>query len=167
LSISLTLLNAAPAEEAAEYLRSCCGSSRWVAAMVARRPFQSREALFQAADEIWRGTTAADWDEAFAEHPRIGERARQENATARDWSADEQRAAAADASRRAQLLEANLRYERIFGRTYIVCASGRSASDILSDIEARMGNEPDVERRTAAEEQRKITRLRLEKLVTH
>lgn len=135
--------------------------------MVARRPFESRVALFAAADETWRATGPADWDEAFAEHPRIGERARQTDATARAWSADEQSTAAADASRRAQLAEANLRYERLFGRTYIVCATGRSASDLLSDIETRLGNDPDVERRIAAEEQRKITRLRLEKLVTH
>lgn len=135
--------------------------------MVARRPFPSRVALFEAAHEAWRGSTPADWDEAFAEHPRIGERARQEDATARNWSADEQSAAAGDATRRAQLVEANRRYERRFGRTYIVCATGRSASDILNDIENRMDNEPDAERRIAAQEQRKITRLRLEKLVTH
>ena len=71
----LARLNRLPAPEAADELRSCCGLSRWVDAMVARRPFGSVDALLAAADELWRATLPADWDEAFAHHPRIGERA--------------------------------------------------------------------------------------------
>ena len=85
------------------------------------------------------------------------------SATALAWSGGEQRAAAGGgAAARAALAEANEAYERRFGRIYIVCAAGRSADEMLADIAARMRNDPDRERAIAAEEQRKITRLRLE-----
>jgi OHCU decarboxylase len=88
------------------------------------------------------------------------------SATALAWSAREQgTAAAADATARAALAEANEAYERRFGRIYIVCAAGRSAEEMLADITVRMQNDPDRERAVAAEEQRKITRLRLETLI--
>lgn len=164
----LDRFNALPAEEAAEQLRACCGASRWVEAMLARRPFESADALLAAADEAWRATGPRDRDEAFAHHPRIGERrpAAAVSATAMAWSAREQgTAAAADAAARAALAEANEAYERRFGRIYIVCAAGRSAEEMLADITVRMRNDPDRERAVAAEEQRKITRLRLESLI--
>jgi OHCU decarboxylase len=163
----LDRLNALSLEEAAKQLRDCCGSSRWVKAMLARRPFESVDALLAAADGAWHATEPKDWDEAFAHHPRIGERhaAAQVSATARAWSAGEQGAAAdAGAAASAALAEANEAYERRFGRIYIVCAAGRSAEEMLADIAMRMKNDPDRERAVAAEEQRKITRLRLESL---
>jgi 2-oxo-4-hydroxy-4-carboxy-5-ureidoimidazoline decarboxylase len=131
--------------------------------MLDRRPFAGRDDLLAAADEVWRMTGPPDWDEAFAHHPRIGERrgAAAVSATARDWSAREQGAAASDESARAALAQANAEYERRFGRIYIVCAAGRSAGELLSDIEGRMGNDAERELAVAAEEQRKITRLRL------
>jgi 2-oxo-4-hydroxy-4-carboxy-5-ureidoimidazoline decarboxylase len=161
-------LNALPAKEAASQLRACCGASRWVEAMLARRPFESVDALLAAADEAWRATEPKDRDEAFAHHPRIGERrpAAPVSATARAWSAREQgTAAGADAAARAALAEANEAYERRFGRIYIVCAAGRSAEEMLADLTVRMQNDPDQEAVVAAEEQRKITRLRLESLI--
>jgi OHCU decarboxylase len=164
----LDRLNALPAEEAADQLRACCGASRWVEAMLAWRPFESVDALLAAADEAWRATGPKDRDEAFAHHPRIGERrpATSVSATALAWSAREQATAAGtDAAARAALAEANEAYERRFGRIYIVCAAGRSAEEILADITVRMQNDPDRERAVAAEEQRKITRLRLESLI--
>jgi 2-oxo-4-hydroxy-4-carboxy-5-ureidoimidazoline decarboxylase len=165
---ALDRLNALPLEEAAERLRACCGSSRWVEAMLACRPFKSADDLLAAADEAWRATGPKDWDEAFAHHPRIGERhaAAQVSATARAWSAGEQgTAAGAGAAARAALAEANEAYERRFGRIYIVCAAGRNAEEMLADIAVRMQNDPDRERAVAVEEQRKITRLRLETLI--
>jgi 2-oxo-4-hydroxy-4-carboxy-5-ureidoimidazoline decarboxylase len=165
---TLARLNALPPEEAAEQLRACCGSSRWVAAMLARRPFRSAADLLAAADEAWRATGPEDWDEAFAHHPRIGERhaATPVSATARAWSAEEQGSArAADSAARAALAEANEAYERRFGRIYIVCAAGRTADEMLADIALRMKNDPERERAIAVEEQRKITGLRLEALV--
>jgi len=164
----LDRFNALPAQEAAAQLRACCGASRWVEAMLARRPFESVDALLATADEAWRAAGPEDWDEAFAHHPRIGERrtAAPVSATARTWSANEQSTAAgAGAATRDALAEANEAYERRFGRIYIVCAAGRSAEEMLADIAVRMKNDPDRERAIAVEEQRKITRLRLETLI--
>ncbi|MBA2458669.1 MAG: 2-oxo-4-hydroxy-4-carboxy-5-ureidoimidazoline decarboxylase [Gemmatimonadales bacterium] len=166
--MTLEELNALPRPDAAERLRSCCGSSRWVEGMLRRRPFASLEALLAAADDAWRETGPADWDEAFAHHPRIGERhaAAPASATAQSWSAGEQRAVAqSGAGTRAALADASRAYERRFGRIYLVCAAGRSAEELLADMEARMNNDPERERAVAAEEQRKITRLRLRALV--
>ncbi len=168
MRLTLEQLNGIPAPEAAERLRSCCGSGRWVESMLRRRPFENVEALLAAADDAWRGTGPADWDEAFAHHPRIGERhaAAPVSAAARAWSAGEQGAATgADRATRAALAEANQAYERRFGRIYLVCAAGRSAEDLLADIETRMRNDPERERAVAVDEQRKITRLRLRALV--
>lgn len=164
----LARLNALPVADAAERLRACCGSSRWVEAMLARRPFPGVAALLAAADEVWRATGPEDWDEAFAHHPRIGERraAAPVSAAARAWSASEQAAAAGSAAgARAALAEAAAEYERRFGRIYLVCAAGRSAEEMLADVAARMANAPERERAVAMEEQGKITRLRLAKLV--
>jgi 2-oxo-4-hydroxy-4-carboxy-5-ureidoimidazoline decarboxylase len=160
-------LNALPPAEAAERLRACCGSSRWVAAMVEGRPYGTVEQLVAAADRAWAATGPADWDEAFRHHPRIGERkaAAPVSGTASAWSAGEQRAATEDAAVRRRLAEANGEYERRFGRIYIVCATGRSAREVLADLEARLDHEPERELAVAAEEQRKITALRLHKLV--
>jgi 2-oxo-4-hydroxy-4-carboxy-5-ureidoimidazoline decarboxylase len=166
--LTLEQLNGMPAAEAAEHLRACCGSSTWVAAMLRRRPFDSIAALFASADESWRAMGPADWDEAFAHHPRIGERqaAVPVSAAARAWSAGEQsNMARAAAATRAAMAEANAAYQRRFGRMYIVCAAGRSAEELLADVEARMRNDPESERSVAAEEQRKITSLRLRSLV--
>lgn len=164
----MTQLNALAPAEAAERLRACCGSSRWVEAMLARRPFASVEQLLAAADEAWLATGPEDWDEAFAHHPRIGERqaATPVSSTAQAWSAGEQGAAASSgAAARAALAKANTAYEERFGRIYLVCAAGRSAEELLTDIAARMGNDPERERAVAVEEQRKITRLRLTNLI--
>ncbi len=168
MTLTLDRLNTLPAREATERFRSCCGSLRWVESMLLRRPFENLEALLAAADDAWGATGPADWDEAFAHHPRIGERhaAAPVSAAARAWSAGEQgAAAAANRATRAALAEANQAYERRFGRIYLVCAAGRSAEDLLADIETRMRNDPDRERAVAVEEQLKITRLRLRALI--
>lgn len=166
--LTLARFNALPTAEASQHLRSCCGSSRWVDSMLARRPFGSMQALLAAADEAWRSTGPADWDEAFAHHPRIGGRqaAAPVSAAARAWSAGEQSGVSrASETTRAALAEANGAYQRRFGRIYLVCAAGRSAEDLLADIQRRMNNEPEREQAIAAEEQRKITALRLRSLI--
>lgn len=136
--------------------------------MVARRPFGSVERVLDAADEVWRSLEPGDWREAFAHHPRIGEQKSGAPQSERGaaWAAGEQSGVglAGDATRRA-LADANREYERRFGYIYIVCASGKSAEDLLVDATQRLRNEPDSELALAAEEQRKITRLRLEKLL--
>lgn len=157
------------AEEAARLLASCCGSSRWVELMLGRRPFGARAALFEAADDVWAALDSMDWLEAFAHHPRIGEKnaARGRSSLAGAWARTEQ-SEMADASSELKeaIAAANEEYERRFGYIYIVCASGRSAAELLHVARERLRNSPDVEIAVAAEEQRKITRLRLEKLLS-
>ena len=166
MTLTLEQLNTMPPSEAARQLVSCCGSSRWVDGVVARRPFDSVDQLISVSDEVWRATGPSDWSEAFAHHPRIGERqaAAHVSATAQAWSAGEQHAASGDQTRGA-LAEANAAYERRFGRIYLVCAVGLSGEQLLADIGNRMRNPPERELAIAVEEQRKITTLRLKALI--
>ena len=162
------ILNAAPRDEAAALLERCCGFRRWVEEMLDRRPFASRAALENAADEVWARMTRDDYLEAFRHHPRIGSgtkpAADRHEATA-DWSREEQSVASrADAATTQALREANAAYEERFGFVFLVCATGRSATEILRSLEGRLQNDPETELSVAAGEQAKITRLRLEKL---
>lgn len=165
---SVSELDELPSDDAAALLTACCGSKRWVERMVAVRPFRSRGAVYGAADEIWWSLSSADWLEAFAHHPRIGaaKDAASQSGTAREWAAGEQSGVAdANASVRQELTGTNEEYERRFGYIYIVCATGQSAAGMLDLAKVRLLNPPEVELRIAAEEQRKITRLRLAKLL--
>lgn len=165
---ALDRLNALPAEKAERELRTCCGSAEWARRMAAARPFRDRESLLERADAAWWALDEAGWREAFRSHPRIGERKADAGQTGREqaWSAGEQSAVttAADATRDA-LAEGNRAYEARFGYIYIVCATGRSADELLALLRSRLANDPATEIRTAAEEQRKITRIRLDKLL--
>ena len=156
-----------PAARAAELLSSCCGASRWVERMVARRPLGSLGALRTAADEIWRSLEPRDWREAFSHHPRIGERvgAIPQGERGSSWSAKEQSGVddAAAEVRRA-LTQANREYEQRFGYVYIVFATGKTAEELLDICRRRLMNEPNDEIAVAAEEQRKIMQLRLARL---
>jgi 2-oxo-4-hydroxy-4-carboxy-5-ureidoimidazoline decarboxylase len=153
-------LNALPVDEAHAALARCCGSTRWAAAMVARRPFSSPEDLFAAADTIWAGLERADYLEAFSHHPAIGA------ARASGLAAREQAQVAHAGAATLQALEAlNRAYRDRFGFVFLVCATGRSADEMLALLRARIDNPAEIELRIAAAEQAKITRLRLEKLV--
>ncbi|MEP6904763.1 MAG: 2-oxo-4-hydroxy-4-carboxy-5-ureidoimidazoline decarboxylase [Gemmatimonadales bacterium] len=168
MTISVAELDAMPVPHAAELFVECCGSARWVSEMVARRPFKSRRAVSTAADEIWKSLGANDWLEAFASHPRIGERSsavpQGERGTA--WAAGEQSGVEqARQEVREELAVANRAYEERFGHIYIVCATGKTAGEMLALARERLRNDPDDELKMAAEEQRKITRLRLDKLL--
>jgi 2-oxo-4-hydroxy-4-carboxy-5-ureidoimidazoline decarboxylase len=169
VTIAVAELDELPSAQAAELLRACCGASRWVAGMVARRPFHTRDVALDEADDVWWSLDPDDWLEAFAHHPRIGERtgAVPQDARGAAWSAGEQ-AGVADAGEdvQAALAAANRAYEARFGHIYIVCATGKSAEEMLAIVRTRLANDADTELRVAAEEQRKITRLRLEKLLT-
>ena len=169
MRLTLAELNALPVDEATRVLTECCGASAWVREMVSRRPFASRADLLEAARRAWAATGPADWEEAFAHHPRIGE-SRTEAETgsvARAWSRGEQTGMqeAADEVRR-QLAEANLEYERKFGRIFIVSASGKSPEELLDILRRRLGNTPAEELSIAAREQGQITELRLSKLLS-
>jgi allantoicase len=164
----LVRLNALLPEEAEAALRSCCGAARWAQQMAARRPFASSEQLYEAADKLWRDLKRDDWLEAFRSHTKIGGKkaAKKQSGTAARWSKQEQSAAKkAPAKTFAALAKANRAYEARFGYIFIVCATGKTAGEMLAALKQRMNNKPDAELRIAAEEQRKITRLRLEKLL--
>jgi OHCU decarboxylase len=158
-------LDALPVDKAREALTACCGSMRWVDGMVARRPFGTRDVLFGAADDVWRQLGEEEWREAFAHHPRSGEAASGERRSAA-WAVAEQSAASGASVRtKTELADVQQRYEQRFGHIFLMCATGKSATEILDAARHRMTNDRATELRVAAEEQRKITRLRLEKLV--
>lgn len=166
MSSVLARWNGLAAEEAEREILPCCGSRGWAAGMAGRRPLGDEAALLAAADEVWRGLAVKDWMEAFASHPRIGERKAPQSATVQSaaWSAQEQRdAAAADDAVKAALAAGNAEYERRFGRVFLLCATGKSASEILEILGRRLRNDAAVELTEAAEEQRKITAIRLRK----
>jgi 2-oxo-4-hydroxy-4-carboxy-5-ureidoimidazoline decarboxylase len=129
--------------------------------MAVERPFSSLAVMRVMAQRLWWSLAAADWLEAFAAHPRIGEQATSA------WSAQEQaRAMEAGGAAHARLVAGNRAYEQRFGYTFIVCATDKSADEILTTFEERLHHEPADELQIAADEQRKITELRLNKLIT-
>lgn len=155
--VELNLLAAASAE--VELLR-CCGSRRWSRLMAAERPFTNSDVLAASAERLWWSLSAADWLEAFAAHPRIGER------LGAGWAHEEQAgAASATEDVRRGLERHNREYEQRFGYTFLVCATGRTAGEMLAILEHRLRNTPHDELQIAAVEQRKITGLRLAKLL--
>jgi 2-oxo-4-hydroxy-4-carboxy-5-ureidoimidazoline decarboxylase len=134
--------------------------------MASCRPFKDVHTLLATSDRIWRALSVSDWSEAFESHPRIGDREKPAAATAQSaaWSAEEQsRAAASDDSLKQALAEGNLEYECKFGRIFIVCATGKSAAEILEILRRRLSNDETAELHEAAEQQRQITQLRLKK----
>lgn len=153
-------LNAASDDEAHTLLRRCCGASNWVTRMLRRRPFASQGELLDAAREEWLALSPTDWREAFSHHPKIGERS--QFAETRQLSEREQArvADAADDVRR-ELAARNREYEEKFGYIFIVCATGKSADEMLALLRARLQNDAATEIGIAAEEQAKITALRL------
>ena len=157
--MTLAELNAAPPEVAMRELARCCGSTEWGRRMTAARPFESRERLYEQAAVIWLSLPESDWREAFGHHPRIGERVS-------GWAAGEQSGTAGASGDTVRKLAArNADYERRFGHVFLICATGKSATEMLGQLEQRMTNDPSHELRVAAAEQLKITRLRLEKLL--
>ena len=144
---------------------ACCGAHRWAAAMAALRPIASVAALSAAADSEWSRMEEADWMEAFASHPRIGERkASHTSPQSAAWARQEQ-SSTVNASERvlAELAEGNALYVQRFGFTYIVCATGKSAEQMLEILNRRLRNDRDTELREAAEQQRQILQIRLGK----
>ena len=160
-------LDLATPGEARDLLRSCCGASAWVERMVARRPFASHEALIAAARDEWFALDQSGWLEAFRHHPRIGDREALRQRFARTAHLSEREQAGVDGASEeilTALAGGNREYERRFGYIFIVCASGKSAGEMLQLLGSRLPNPPDVEIRIAAEEQAKITELRLKNL---
>ncbi len=166
---TLAAWNGADASSALEAMLACCGSKRWAAAMVALRPIGSVEALSQAADRVWSAMQEPDWLEAFACHPRVGERkpahaAAHASEQSAAWSRQEQSSAsAANELVLTELAEDNQLYEQRFGFTYIVCATGKSAAEMLTILKRRLARDREAELREAAEQQWQIMQIRLGK----
>lgn len=158
--------NALRSEEAAEEILPCCGSKAWAYGMTARRPIQYEAALLAASDQVCKNLSESDWMEAFRSHPRIGVSPSPGSSPARSvaWSGEEQRKVeVASEDVKVALAEGNRAYEQRFNRVFIVCASGKSAPEILEILRGRLRNDERTELHEAAEEQRQIARLRLKK----
>jgi 2-oxo-4-hydroxy-4-carboxy-5-ureidoimidazoline decarboxylase len=156
-----------PDEKKKELLLQCCGSSAWVNKMLTVFPVEDLVELLDAAEEKWYECTESDWKEAFDHHPKIGDinSVREKFANTAEWAANEQ-AGVNDAAENTlqQLAKGNAEYQNKFGFIFIVCATGRSAENMLADLKTRLNNSSDEEVKAAAAEQLKITKLRLEKL---
>ena len=161
------LNNMTPDEKRAALL-SCCGSTRWAEGVAALLPMWDDVQLLVIGERVWGELEREDWLEAFRAHPKIGEKKAEVEVSeaARRWSEGEQsRAGEASAETLAALAEANRQYEEKFGFIFIVCATNRTAGQMLSMLRERMSNDPETELRVAAEEQWRITELRIRKLL--
>lgn len=161
-------LNNASQAAAESVLLSCCGSQNWVKKMTEARPFADVASLLDQAEQIWQNLAPEDWLEAFSAHPKIGAKKTVPHQTEQsaEWSKGEQSGTqnAAD-SVKVELEEANRLYENKFGFIFIVCATGKSAEEMLEICRQRLNNSDETEIKIAADEQRKITEIRLKKLV--
>jgi OHCU decarboxylase len=184
VTAGLARINTMSSEEATANLLECCSSENWARQMAELRPFQSEEQLLDAADRVWRRLSQADWLEAFRHHPQIGEKTgekvgektadkTQTRAAAHthpdkalQWAKDEQSATrSANQQTLDELATANRDYLARFGYISIICATGKSAEEMLALLRQRLQNDPVKEIGVAAEEQSRITRLRLVKLL--
>jgi 2-oxo-4-hydroxy-4-carboxy-5-ureidoimidazoline decarboxylase len=164
--MTLAEFNALPSAQAESVLMDCCGSSRWAAQVSSRRPYATMEALNKATDSIWWKLERGDWLEAFSHHPQIGDKPAGGSEPARLWAAGEQAGArAATEDVKARLTRANRDYFEKFGYIYIVCATGKTAEGMLAILNQRLQNDLPSELSIAAEQQRLIMRIRLEKLL--
>jgi len=165
VNATLQAWNTAAPATALDAMIACCAARRWANAMVALRPIAGVLELSEAADRIWATMEESDWMEAFAAHPRIGDR-KPAHATAKSaaWSTQEQSSTNEAAEKvLAELAEGNALYEQRFGFTYIVCATGKSADEMLEILKRRLKSDRATELREAAEQQRQITQIRLGK----
>src|SRR5262245_14863838 len=168
-SASLARLNSLPVHLAINEFIKCCGSYRWALRMAEERPFVSSDGIKESSERIWWSLAPQDWLEAFRSHPKIGEKkaVKETGVIAQKWSEQEQ--AAVSQSEKAtvdELAQLNREYEARFGFIFIVCATGKSAEEMLSLLRERLENDAQKELHTAAAEQAKITSLRLQKLLS-
>lgn len=160
--MGVELFNSLSREEAEAQLYTCFAHRDWAARVAASRPFQDRSGLLASAESAWSNLGRADWLEAFAAHPRIGEGGGHAPATS---EREQSKVMAASPETLKAIAEENRRYEDRFGHVFLIAASGRSAEEILQSLRQRMANDPEKELSVAAAEQRKITQLRLDKLL--
>src|SRR5689334_6862368 len=166
--MTLDQLNRLNEDDATAAFAQCCSAQRWVERMVIDRPFESQAEMLEISDRVWEECDVDDYLEAFDGHPRIGdvESLAKKYATTKAWAGKEQSGVdGADRDVLERLADGNKSYEEKFGHIFIVCATGKSAAEMCALLEARMDNDPEHEINVAAEEQNKITRIRLKKLL--
>jgi OHCU decarboxylase len=163
LADGLAGFNALPAAEAQAALRACLADSQWAARVAGGRPFRDLPQLLARAEAEWARLTPADWLAAFSAHPRIGERG---GGAASQSEREQSGVRRGDSQTLAALAAGNRAYEAKFGHVFLIAAAGRSAAEILAALEARLQNDPETELAAAIGEQRKITRLRLGRLLS-
>jgi len=161
--VDLAGFNAMADADALPLLLGVCSSPAWARGVLAGRPYRSVDDVLDAADRVLKELTEDEVDAALAGHPRIGDALPPGTSS---WSAREQSgvAGAGDDLRRA-LAEGNRAYEERFGQVYLVCATGRSAAEMLDFLHQRLSNDPVTERAVLREELRKINRIRLEQVL--
>ena len=165
--MNLEELNQGDSEQACIELLKCCGSSQWTEKMLAARPYNSVSHLLELAGQIWSDLGEVDYLEAFAAHPKIGASKPPDNAkNTESWTSKEQAGMmSADEQTKLKLKTENQKYAEKFGYIFIVCATGKSASEMLELLRIRLENSPETELEIAAGEQMKITNLRLNKML--
>jgi 2-oxo-4-hydroxy-4-carboxy-5-ureidoimidazoline decarboxylase len=167
--MTLKELNKLSKSEVADALSKCCGSATWIKNMVAIFPVADAEALMHEATATWNSLSEADWREAFTHHPKIGgdvAALREKFASTSTWAEGEQASVKQASQVTLEALAAgNAEYEKKFGYIFIVCATGKTAEEMLALLRARLPNKPEDEILIAMGEQDKITRIRLEKLL--
>ncbi len=149
-------------DEAVGALLLICHSRRWAEQVADLRPYDDAAALYNAADEVWLSLRPEDWLEALDGHPRIGERG---GASAESSRMEQAGVSGADVDVQVALAAGNREYDDRFGHIFLISAADRSAEEILANLRSRLGNDPDTEVKVAAEQHRRITRLRLERLL--
>lgn len=162
--MDLQEFNALPADELRPQLAACCDVPRWVNHLLAGRPYADSAALVGAADTISRDLTDAEVSRALAAHPRIGDRA-DGDTTEASWSRKEQSGVGDDPTVRAALAAGNRAYEQRFNQVFLICATGLSADEMLTNLTHRLTNDEQTEAAVVRDELRKIASLRLAKLV--
>lgn len=160
-AIGLEGFNALSERQRMHLLFEVCSSTIWARRVVAGSPFRDADALYDRADRVLAELPDAEIDAALDGHPRIGAKA-DNPSSAREQA----RVAAADEAVKAELAVKNRAYEDRFGYVYLVCASGRSADELLAILTDRLDNDPETERRVMRNELAKINRLRLERLLS-
>jgi 2-oxo-4-hydroxy-4-carboxy-5-ureidoimidazoline decarboxylase len=165
--MNLGVLNAMTDDEAHDAFMRCCGSSRWSDEITRARPFESEAALIEIAERIWWELSRDDWLEAFGAHPRIGDNdaLRAKFASTAAWARREQSGAqVASEDVLNELAMGNRQYEARFGYIFIVCATGKTAEEMLELLRQRLVSDVEAEINLAAAEQMKITLIRLERI---
>jgi len=166
---ALLTLNALSKDEAQQAFYQCCSSAVWATQMVSCLPFKSEEDLFSQADRLWNGCKLADFLEAFSHHPRIGgdiETLRKKFGATAGWASQEQSGVSGASEEVLRALSSgNSEYESKFGFVFLICATGKSAAEMLVALQKRLPNTKDQEIVNAKVEQGKITQIRLKKLM--